>query len=43
MTSKNVLIPYESLREIDISRNVHELRDCISIEWFNRLIDFIAK
>ena len=33
MTLKNVLISYVSLREIDISRNVHELRDCISIEW----------
>lgn len=39
MTLKNVLLSYILLREIDISRNVHELRDCISIEWLiNRLI-----
>lgn len=36
MTSKNVLIPYVLLREMDISRNVCDLRDCISNE---RLID----
>lgn len=29
MTSKNVLIPYVLLREMDISRNIYELCDDI--------------
>lgn len=33
MTLNNVLLSYVLLREIDISRNVNELRDCISNEW----------